>query len=68
VLSGEAANTNIIIFGLTQQGLKPMICHTLGEHANHNIVDAVISQREQNKLLSDDVHFVLDQHTELDFL
>jgi hypothetical protein len=35
VLSGEAANANFIIFGLTQPGLKLTIYHTQGKHANH---------------------------------
>ena len=34
VLSGEAANTNFIVFGLTQPGLEPTIYHTRGMHAN----------------------------------
>jgi hypothetical protein len=41
VLSGEATNTNFIVFGLTQPGLEPMIYHTRGEHANHYTTDAV---------------------------
>jgi hypothetical protein len=41
VLSGEATNTNIIVFGLTRPGLEPTIYHTRGEHANHYTTDAV---------------------------
>ena len=41
MLSGEATNTNFIIFGLTRLGLEPMIYRTLGEHANHYATDAV---------------------------
>ena len=41
VLSGEATNTNFIVFGLTQSGLEPMIYRTRGEHTNHYNTDAV---------------------------
>ena len=41
MLSGEATNTNFIVFCLTQPGLEPTIYHTLGEHANHYATDAV---------------------------
>jgi hypothetical protein len=39
MLSGEATNTNFIVFGLTRPELKPMIYHTQGEHANHYTTD-----------------------------
>jgi len=42
MLSGEAANTNFIIFGLTHSGLESTIYRTRGEHANHYITNAVI--------------------------
>ena len=32
---------NYIVFNLTWLGFKPTIYHTLGEHANHNITDAL---------------------------
>jgi hypothetical protein len=32
---GDAANTNLIVFGLTRSRLKPTIYHTRGKHANH---------------------------------
>jgi hypothetical protein len=35
LLSGEAANTNFIVFCLTQPGHEPTIYCTQGEHANH---------------------------------
>jgi hypothetical protein len=35
MLSGEATNTNFIVFGLTRSGLEPTIYCTRGEHANH---------------------------------
>ena len=41
VLSGEAANTNCIVFGLTRPGLELMIYCTRGEHANHYTTDEV---------------------------
>jgi hypothetical protein len=41
LLSGEAANTNFIVFGLTRSGFKSMIYRTRGEHARHYATDAV---------------------------
>jgi hypothetical protein len=35
VNSGEATNTNCIVFCLTRSGLEPTIYCTRGEHANH---------------------------------
>jgi hypothetical protein len=35
MLSGEATNTNFIVFGLTQPGLETMIYQTQGERSNH---------------------------------
>ena len=35
VLSGEATNTNFIVFGLTRLSLKTTTYHTRGKHANH---------------------------------
>jgi len=35
MLSGEAANTNLIVFGLTRSWYKPTIYRTDDEHANH---------------------------------
>jgi hypothetical protein len=40
MFSGEAANTDCIVFGLTRPGLEPMIYHTRGEHANQYATDA----------------------------
>jgi hypothetical protein len=40
-LSGEATNTNCIVFGLTRPGVEPTIYHTRSEHANHYTIDAV---------------------------
>ena len=39
MLSGEATNTNFIVFGLTQPGLEATIYCTRGEHANHYSTD-----------------------------
>jgi hypothetical protein len=47
-MSGEATNTNFIVFGLTWPGLEPTICHTRGEHANHYTTDAVIGLYNAN--------------------
>ena len=41
MLSGEAANTNFIVFGLARPGLEPTNYHTQGEHANHYTPNAV---------------------------
>jgi hypothetical protein len=41
VLSGEAAYTNFIVFGLTRPGLEPMINRTQDEHTNHYGTNAV---------------------------
>ena len=41
MLSGEATNTNFIVFGLTRLGLEPTIYRTQGKHANHYTTDAV---------------------------
>jgi len=35
VPSGEATNSNFIVFGLTRSGLKLTIYRSRGEHANH---------------------------------
>ena len=39
--SGEATNTNFIVFGLTQLGLEPMTYRTRYEHANLYTTDTV---------------------------
>ena len=41
VLSKEATNTNVIVFGLTWPGLEHMIYRTRGEHANHYAIDSL---------------------------
>ena len=35
ILSGEATNTNFIVFGLTRPGLEPMIYRTQGKSLHH---------------------------------
>ena len=41
MLSGEATNTNFVVFSLTRPGLELTIYRTRGEHANHYTTDAV---------------------------
>jgi hypothetical protein len=41
MLSGEATNTNFIVFILTRSRLEPTIYHTRGQHANHYTTDVV---------------------------
>jgi hypothetical protein len=41
VLSGEATNTNFIIFGLTRPGIEPTIYRIRDEHATHYTTNAV---------------------------
>jgi hypothetical protein len=43
MLSGEATNTNFIVFGLTRPMIEPKIYRIRGEHANHYTTDAVIN-------------------------
>jgi len=42
MLSGEATNTNLIVFGLTRTGLEPTIYCTRGEHSNYYATDVVV--------------------------
>jgi hypothetical protein len=46
MLSGEATNTNLIVFGLTRQALEPTIYRNQGKHANHYATDAVVCDLE----------------------
>jgi hypothetical protein len=47
MLRGEVKNTNFIVLGFTRSGLKSTIYHTLGEHANYYIIDAVSSSYQK---------------------
>jgi hypothetical protein len=42
MLSGESANTNFIVFGLTQPELKLTIYCILGEHVNHYTTEVAL--------------------------
>ena len=42
MLSGEAVNTNLIVFGLTKPWLTPMIYWSRGQHAIHYTGEVVI--------------------------
>jgi hypothetical protein len=44
VLSGDATNTNFIVFGLTRPEFEPTTYCTRGEHANYYVTDAVNTQ------------------------
>jgi hypothetical protein len=46
VLSGEATNTNFIVFGLTRSRLELTIYHTRGEHASHYTTDALSTNNQ----------------------
>jgi hypothetical protein len=48
MLSGEATNTNLIVFGLTRSVLELTIYRIRGEHANHYATDAVVKDRTAN--------------------
>jgi hypothetical protein len=41
VFSGEATNTNFVVFDLTREEFELTIYRTRGEHANHYTTDAV---------------------------
>jgi hypothetical protein len=41
VLSGEAANINFIVFGLTHPGIEPTIYLTQSEYVNHYTTHAI---------------------------
>ena len=50
VLSGEAANTNLIVFGLFRPGQERTIYRTRGEHANNYTTDMVSMNKVNNKI------------------
>ena len=62
MLSGEAVNTNVIVFSLTQQGLEPMIYCTWGEHASPMLfigitIWKILSGRNGRSLMSRIIFF-----------
>jgi hypothetical protein len=67
VASGEAINTNFVVFGLTRPGLGPEIYSTRGEHANNYTTDAILNPHNHIKgqlgimilsLISTNLHFI----------
>ena len=63
MLSGEATNTNFIVFGLTRLGLEPMIYCTRGEHANHYNTVAVVLTGSHASIMFTSVVFYLESIT-----
>ena len=57
MLSGEATNTNFMVFGLTRLGLGPTIYRTRDEHANHYATDAL---NDHEVYICSYIHFVCD--------
>jgi len=56
VLSGETANTNLIVFDLTRLGLEPTFYPTQGELSNNYTTNTVINvQRKQDKMTNNDL-------------
>ena len=55
MISGEATNTNFIVFGLTRPGLEPTSYHTWGKHANLYITYAI-------SMLEDDEFIILQMN------
>ena len=48
--SGQATNTNFIVFGLTQSGQQLTVYGNRGEHATHYTTDAVYPLHNYNPL------------------
>ena len=57
MLSGEATNTNLIVFGFTRSGLEPTIYHTQGEPANHYTTNEPTIYRTQGEPVN---HYTTD--------
>jgi hypothetical protein len=55
VLSGEATNTNFIIFDLTQSGLEHKIYRTQEEQANHYTTEIIFGCLMTNCNLSNEL-------------
>jgi hypothetical protein len=45
MLRGEAANTNLMLFDLTQPRLEARINHTQGEYVNHYNTHCIINHK-----------------------
>ena len=48
MLSGEATNTNFIVFGSTRSWLEPTIYHTRDEHANPHKLNICITSKAES--------------------
>ena len=61
VLSGEATNTNFIVFGLlTRPELEPTVYRTQGKHANHYTTDVDRRNRISDYIMLLDSDLILD--------
>jgi hypothetical protein len=41
MLSGEATNTNLLVFGLTRSGVEPLIYHIQREHNQKSLAHII---------------------------
>jgi hypothetical protein len=61
VLSGEATNTNFIVFGLTRLGFEPTIHRTQRKNVNNDTTDTVHYRKKEEYLINlnkgDDLKF-----------
>jgi hypothetical protein len=64
VLSGEATNTNFIVFGLTRPELEPTIYQTGGKQADHYYIDLFLSL-DCPFVIIPDVYFLTNQVKQL---
>jgi hypothetical protein len=67
MLSGEATNTNFIVFDWTRSELELTIYRTRGEHANYYAIDAVtetgddiFNEAELNEIKIDGNHEIFE--------
>ena len=63
MLSGEAANTYFIVFGLIWSGLEPTIYRTWGGHANNYTTDAGLEAMKYIVYLYFDIYAVKSSNT-----
>ena len=56
MLSGEATQTNCIVFGLIRLGLEPTIYRSLGEHASHYTID--VKKENEDKIHNFFIDFI----------